>query len=127
MLLDGAHDPLAASHLADLLDEVAPGPRRLCVAMMSDKDAPAILRGLDLRPSDRIALPHLDMPRTMDPESLQRCVGEVCAEAEVRRFSAIGPALAWLREATPRGTLCVTGSFYHLAPARRTLRRGGRG
>ena len=95
--------------------------------MMEDKDAAANLRALRVGERDLVAVPEADIPRAMAPEKLLAAIAEVCPRATARRFGGLGPALRWLGEAKPRGTICVTGSFYHLAPARTALRRLGRG
>jgi dihydrofolate synthase/folylpolyglutamate synthase len=122
-IIDGAHCPLSARHLAATLEELAPGPRRVCLAMMEDKDHTGTVRALRLGPDDAVALPALKLRRACEPSALAQVVRREAPACEAREFPTLGSALNWLSILRPAGTTVVTGSFYHLAPARRALRR----
>lgn len=121
-VLDGAHCPLAAKPLAEALRGLGRGPLRVCLAMMADKDHEGFIRALGLGPEDHVATVPLETPRAASSGSLAEAARRACG-AEVQAFDRLLPALAWLGSRLPAGTLLVTGSFYHLAAARRLLRR----
>ena len=76
---------------------------------------------------DVVALPRLHNPRAAAPEHLQEVLQRVAPVVESRVFEKIVDAVRWLDDLRPRGSLVVTGSFYHLSRARRALLNLGRG
>jgi dihydrofolate synthase/folylpolyglutamate synthase len=135
--VDAAHNPDGAVALAEALPAVAAGRRVVaCLAILADKDAAAIVRGL--APAlDRAVCTELpaDGPKTskyrtlsarrpsVSAEDLARLCGEagVAAEAEGDFERALGRATA-LAAAPPEGMVLVAGSHYAIAPARAALR-----
>lgn len=123
VVLDGAHCPLAAAHLAETLRALgARRPWRVCLAMMEDKDQAGFIRALDLGPGDAVALPDLRNPRALPPAALAAIVRREADGCEVRAFPRLSAAMAWLTNLRPRGTTVATGTFYHVAALRRLLR-----
>ncbi len=123
VILDGAHCPLSARSVTASLTAVTRGPRRVCLAMMEDKDHAGFIRALGLKSGDAVALPALREPRAMEADALAALVAREAPGCEARVFASLGPALRWLAARRPAGTLLVTGTFHHLAPARRALSR----
>jgi dihydrofolate synthase / folylpolyglutamate synthase len=138
VFLDAAHNPDGAAALAEGLKEVAAGrPVVACLAILGDKDAPAMIRAL--APSltkvicTQIPGSPADGPqsddigrfearrRSFSAERLARACGEagLGAEAEVDFGAAVRRARALAVDIA--GILLVTGSHYVLAPARDAL------
>jgi len=138
-ILDAAHNPDGAKALAEALPEAAKGrPVIAVLAILADKDAPAIAQAL--APAlDQVVCAELPTAEAADgPETgagvafsaRRRSVGaadlaQICAEAGVAAAveSDFGAAVARGRELAreEQGVLLVTGSHYALAPARAAL------
>jgi dihydrofolate synthase/folylpolyglutamate synthase len=127
LILDGAHCPLAAEQVAATLERIADDPLRLCLAMMCEKDHAGFVRALRLEPGDAVALPALPYPRAAKPRHLEQVLRTETPVSEIRRFRTVASAMRWLQTLRPRGVTLATGSFYHLAPARRSLAERARG
>jgi dihydrofolate synthase / folylpolyglutamate synthase len=134
--IDAAHNPDGAAALAEALPAVAAGRRVVaCLAILADKDAPAMIKALApvLTHAITTQLP-ADGPQTsksrtsqahrpsVPAQELARICREagVAAEAEVDFGVALGRARALALEA-PEGVLLVAGSNYGIAPARAAL------
>ena len=136
--LDVAHNPDGAAALAEALAEVAAGcPVVACMAVLADKDAPAMLAALAPAVSHLIAthpptaadgpicqacLDKSARRRWVSAEELAGIAGGVGVEAEA--VGDFGEALARGRELAIAGdgVLLVCGSNYVVAPARAVLR-----
>jgi len=120
--LDAAHNPEGATALAEALPEVtADRPVVACLAMLAEKDAPAIVAAL---------APALDRAVCAQLPTSRRSVaaGELVTACERAGLPAeaeadFGEAVRHGRElaAEAGGVLLVTGSHYALAPARAAL------
>ncbi|MBN1476653.1 hypothetical protein JXA47_07870 [Candidatus Sumerlaeota bacterium] len=126
LILDGAHCPLAAAQVSATLERIAQGPLRLCLAMMCEKDHAGFVRALGLGADDAVALPALPYPRAAKPEQLEGVLRAETPATEIRRFPTVASAMRWLQTLHPQGITLATGSFYHLAPARRSMTKGAR-
>jgi dihydrofolate synthase/folylpolyglutamate synthase len=123
VFLDAAHNPDGARALAGALPGVA-GERPVvaCLAILADKDAPAMIGALAPAVARAVCTEHLAAPRPgFGAEELARACGEagLPAEAEV----GFGAAVRRARELALRsgGVVLITGSHYVLAPARAAL------
>ncbi len=113
ILLDGAHNPAAATALADFLtgaDRLHPSrPVVLVLGMMRDKDHRGFvepLRGL----VDEVVLTQADLPRSATAQELQSSLGNLLPHPHV--MPSLSDAMALARQlATPDGLVCVTGSL----------------
>jgi dihydrofolate synthase/folylpolyglutamate synthase len=113
VLLDGAHNPAAATALADYLartDRSHPSrPVVLVLGMMRDKDHRGFvepLRGL----VDEVVLTQADLPRAATGQELQAWLGGLLPHPHV--VPSFSDAMALARQlATPDGLVCVTGSL----------------
>jgi dihydrofolate synthase / folylpolyglutamate synthase len=113
ILLDGAHNPAAATVLADFLarsDRSHPSrPVVLVLGMMRDKDHRGFfepLRGL----VDEIVLTQADLPRSATAQELRASLEGLPLHPHV--MPLLGDAMALARQlATPDGLVCVTGSL----------------
>jgi len=113
ILLDGAHNPAAATALADFLtrsDRSHPSrPVVLVLGMMRDKDHRGFVEPLrDL--VDEVVLTQADLPRSATAQELRALLEGLLPHPHV--VQSIGDAMALARQlATPEGLVCVTGSL----------------
>jgi dihydrofolate synthase / folylpolyglutamate synthase len=113
VLLDGAHNPAAATVLADFLtrsDRSHPSrPIVLVLGMMRDKDHRGFvepLKGL----VDEVVLTQANLPRSATARELHASVGGLLSHPHV--VSSLSDAMPMARQlATPDGLVCVTGSL----------------
>jgi dihydrofolate synthase / folylpolyglutamate synthase len=113
ILLDGAHNPAAATALADFLTGAdrlhRSRPVILVLGMMRDKDHRGFvepLRGL----VDEVVLTQADLPRSATARELQSSLGDLLSHPHV--VPSLSDAMALARQlATPDGLVCVTGSL----------------
>jgi dihydrofolate synthase/folylpolyglutamate synthase len=135
--IDAAHNPDGAAALAEALPSLAAGRRVVaCLAILADKDAPAMIKALapTLDHAITTQLP-ADGPKSrpggdksahrpsVPAEELAAMCREagVGAEAEADFGVALGRASALAAQA-PEGVLLIAGSNYGIAPARAALR-----
>ena len=113
ILLDGAHNPAAATALADSLtrsDRSHPSrPVVLVLGMMRDKDHRGFVEALrDL--VDEVVLTQADLPRSATAQELRASLEGLLPHPHV--VPSISDAMALARQlATPKGLVCVTGSL----------------
>jgi dihydrofolate synthase/folylpolyglutamate synthase len=138
--LDAAHNPDGAAALTESLGEMlGDQPVVACLAILADKDAPAIAGALSPRLSQVVCTelptePPADGPKSDDmgrfqahrPSFSAAGLARACreaglvVEAEADFVAALARARALALES--RGALLITGSHYVLAPARAALR-----
>jgi dihydrofolate synthase / folylpolyglutamate synthase len=135
-LLDAAHNPDGATALAEALPAIA-GDRPViaCLAILADKDAPAMVRALAPALAHAVCteLPSADGPKSgagVDISAHRQAFGadalaRLCAEAGLAAEAEVNLAAAVARgrqlALQVGGVLLVTGSHYALAPARAAL------
>ena len=113
ILLDGAHNPAAATALADFLtraDRSRPSrPVILVLGMMRDKDHRGFVEPLRSL-VDEVVLTQADLPRSATAQELQSSLGDLLSHPHV--VPSLSDAMALARQlATPDGLVCVTGSL----------------
>ena len=113
ILLDGAHNPAAATALADFLtgaDRLHPSrPVILVLGMMRDKDHRGFVEPLRSL-VDEVVLTQADLPRSATAQELQSSLGDLLPHPHV--VPSLSDAIALARQlATPDGLVCVTGSL----------------
>jgi dihydrofolate synthase / folylpolyglutamate synthase len=131
--VDAAHNPDGAAALAEALPEVAAGRTVVaCLAILSDKDAAAMVAAL--APAlDRVVCTELDaeaLAHRGQPGATSHPAGDLAAICKEAGLPAevepdFGAAVRRARElaaAMPEGALVVSGSHYALVPARKELR-----
>jgi dihydrofolate synthase/folylpolyglutamate synthase len=127
ILLDGAHNPAAATALADFLarsDRSQPSrPVVLVLGMMRDKDHRGFLeplRGL----VDEIVLTQADLPRSATAQELRASLEDLLPRPYV--VPLLSDAMALARQlAMPDGLVCVTGSLMLVGECRAWFRGCG--
>jgi dihydrofolate synthase / folylpolyglutamate synthase len=113
ILLDGAHNPAAATALADYLtrsDQSHPSrPVVLVLGMMRDKDHRGFVEPLrDL--VDEVVLTQADLPRSATAQELRASLEGLLPHPHV--VPLLSDAMALARQlAIPNGLVCVTGSL----------------
>ncbi|NTW29483.1 MAG: bifunctional folylpolyglutamate synthase/dihydrofolate synthase [Coriobacteriia bacterium] len=120
IVVDGSHNPQAASVLADAVREAFPDARpAVLLGILADKDAEGIVRAL-APVASRIVVTQSRSPRAMSADALAELVERVTGEAPEGVFSSVAQALAALISLTPEGLL-VTGSITTAGEARGLL------
>ncbi|MGN6587120.1 MAG: bifunctional folylpolyglutamate synthase/dihydrofolate synthase [Solirubrobacterales bacterium] len=127
--VDAAHNPAGAVALAESLPTVAAGKRVVaCLAILADKDAPAMVAALApaLERGVCTEIPASALEGHGRPGARSRPAAELLAaceaaglpaEAEPNFERALRRATALVSE-PPEGAVLVTGSHYAIAPAR---------
>jgi dihydrofolate synthase/folylpolyglutamate synthase len=127
--LDAAHNPAGAAALAESLPALAAGRRVIaCLAVLADKDAPAMVAALAPALAGAVCteLPTTALEGHGRPGARSRPAAELAAaceaaglpaEAEPDFERALRRATA-LASAPPEGVVLVAGSHYAIAPAR---------
>ena len=113
ILLDGAHNPAAATALADFLTRADRShlsrPMILVLGMMRDKDHRGFVEPLRSL-VDEVVLTQADLPRSATAQELQSSLGDLLSHPHV--VPSLSDAMALARQlATPDGLVCVTGSL----------------
>jgi dihydrofolate synthase/folylpolyglutamate synthase len=127
--VDAAHNPDGAAALAEALPGIADGrPVVACLAILADKDAPAMIAALApaLRSAVCTEIPPADLLGHGRPGAHSRPARELADLCQANGLEAIAePRLdTALRRATElacgtfAGVLVITGSHYLIAPAR---------
>jgi dihydrofolate synthase / folylpolyglutamate synthase len=114
-VLDGAHNPDAATALVQALPELTAGRALgLVLGVLEDKDAVAMLQAL-LPSCSRAWFTAPPSPRALPPATLQslaRQLGYREAACEPQPARALAEAQQWARAQRPPGAVLVTGSVY---------------
>lgn len=113
IILEGAHNPAAATALADFLTRADRShlsrPVVLVLGMMRDKDHRGFvepLRGL----VDEVVLTQADIPRSATAQELRASTEDLLPHPHV--VPSLSDAMVLARQlATPEGLVCVTGSL----------------
>jgi dihydrofolate synthase/folylpolyglutamate synthase len=116
-VLDVAHNPAAATVLAESLQELShEGRITAVVGMLADKDVEGIVKPLSRLVDSWIAIPVAGSraePAAVLAQKIANCSGKPCRVAE-----GIDEALELAdRQAAPQQLILVTGSFYAVGPA----------
>jgi dihydrofolate synthase/folylpolyglutamate synthase len=121
VLLDGAHNPAAATALARSLRELdGPRHRVLVLGILTDKDIATMAQILGSA-ADEVVVTVPDCPRAADMERLRAA----CEAAGVRVAACVADVGTAVRTAAERagrhGMVVVTGSLYTVGDAREAL------
>ncbi len=124
VILDGAHNLMAARRLAEYLARHLGGRRLTLVAgILDDKPYEAMLRPL-VPLCSRIVLTQPVIGRALPPERLLACVRRLGADAEI--IAEVPRAVAHAVDtARSDDAVCVAGSLYTVGEARRFLAERG--
>lgn len=132
LVVDSAHNENSAQKLRAALAHYFPRPPRRELAVIfgasADKDIAGMLKTFlepeavtGYRPADKIIVTRSGHPRSAEPAQLADLVRSVSASCPISvqptLDSALNEALAW---AGPDDLICITGSIFVVAQARRT-------
>lgn len=122
VLLDGAHNPGAASVLRENLDQYYPGRHIiLLTGMVAGHDPVHYYEKLKGLPSSVHIVP-IEFHRALSPKDLAQSVQDLFARVHVHESLTEGLDAA-VREALPNSLLVITGSFYLVGEAGAALRK----
>ncbi len=125
VILDGAHNPAAASSLRHtILNEFHFDNLISVIGVMKDKNIKGILKRL-VPLSDRVILTRPSCERAADPENMRKMAMRFRKHMVISRKVDDAMRLA-LSLAHKRDLICVTGSLYTVGEARKFL-KGGQG
>ena len=131
LIVDSAHNADSAMRLRAALAEWFPRPPRRRLALLfgasSDKDIDGMLQifltpdpASGYLPADKVIVTKSGHPRSADPAALADQVRHICSTCPISvqdgLDAAINEAMAW---AGPEDLICVTGSIFAVAQARR--------
>jgi dihydrofolate synthase/folylpolyglutamate synthase len=126
VLLDGAHNLVAARRLAEYLVKYQKHRKIvLVIGILSDKPYRAMLRSL-IPVCDRVVITRPKINRALPPETLMSAVCEQTERVEVIADVAKAVAHA-LETATPDAAVCIAGSLYVVGEAKEALQNMGYG
>ncbi len=124
ILLDGAHNLMAARNLATYLArDLADRPITLVAGILDDKPYAAML-GVLLPLCRRVILTRATIERALPPERLAEVAADQIADITIR--PTVGDALGYAIETVGSDdVICVAGSLYVVGEAREILERNG--
>ncbi|MFH2220392.1 MAG: folylpolyglutamate synthase/dihydrofolate synthase family protein [Pseudomonadota bacterium] len=120
VILDGAHNLMAARTLAEYLSENLSGRNiTLVVGMMDDKAYKAILRRL-LPLCSRAVLTRSDIDHAIAPEKLYPVAKKIVSNTQI--VHDVGKAVKYaIDTASPDDVVCISGSLYVVGEAKAAL------
>jgi dihydrofolate synthase/folylpolyglutamate synthase len=124
VLLDGAHNLMAARSLSRfLLDTLAGRKITMVAGILDDKPYEAILKDL-VAPCERLILTQPKIDRSLPPETLRDVAGAWIADIEI--INDVGDAVRHAMAVTkPEDAVCVAGSLYVVGEAKAALEEAG--
>ncbi len=127
ILIDGAHNLMAARNLAEYLEQET-GNRRITavIGILDDKPYRAMLRAI-LPNCSRVILTRARIGRSLPPETLYRTARNIVSRAEVVPNVADALTSAW-QSTGPEDLVCIAGSLYVVGEAKEAIeemRAGG--
>ncbi len=123
ILLDGAHNLMAARHLARYLSKNL-GNRRitLVIGILDDKPYASILKSL-LPLCRRVVLTRARIDRALDPEILNAVAQKIVADITV--IPDVARAVAYAaKTARSNEVICIAGSLYVVGEAKEAFEKG---
>lgn len=124
VVLDGAHNLMAARRLGRFLQEALAGRRITMVAgILDDKPYRAILKDL-LVPCSRLIITRPKIDRSLPPETLEAVAGPLVSD--IRVIDDVGDAVRHaIASSGPDDAVCVAGSLYVVGEAKAALEKSG--
>jgi dihydrofolate synthase/folylpolyglutamate synthase len=123
LILDGAHNLMAARNLARFLESNLDGrPVTLVIGILDDKPYAAMLKSL-LPAARRVILTRAAIDRALAPEKMAPLAKTLVKS--VRVIADVDQAVKYALETTgPQGAICVAGSLYVVGEAKAALDQG---
>ncbi len=120
LILDGAHNLMAARNLARFLETNLDGrPITLVIGILDDKPHAAMLKSL-LPVADRVILTRAKIDRALAPEKMLPLARSLVKSVQV--IDDVAQAVKYARDTTPAAhAICVAGSLYVVGEAKTAL------
>jgi dihydrofolate synthase/folylpolyglutamate synthase len=117
ILLDGAHNLIAARNLARFLSQnLSKRKITLVIGILDDKPYTAILRSL-VQVSDRVILTRSRIDRALEPETLYPLAKKIVPDTQI--IPQVGSAIQCaIDNAAPEDVICIAGSLYVVGEAK---------
>ena len=122
VILDGAHNLMAARQLGRYLQDTLAGRRVTMVAgILDDKPYEAILKDL-VAPCARLIITQAKIDRSLPPETLEAAARPLVSEVEI--ITDVGAAVRHaINTSGPDDAICVAGSLYVVGEAKAELEK----
>ncbi|MGA6926198.1 MAG: folylpolyglutamate synthase/dihydrofolate synthase family protein, partial [Desulfosarcina sp.] len=126
VILDGAHNLMAARRLGRFLQDALAGRRITMVAgILDDKPYEAILKDL-VTPCARLIVTRAGIDRSLPPETLEAAARPLISD--IRIIPDVGDAVRHaIATSRPEDAVCVAGSLYVVGEAKAALENSGAG
>ncbi len=123
IILDGAHNFIAARNLARFLSANFDDRKiTMVIGILDDKPYNAMLKCL-LPTANRVILTRAKINRALDPEKLEPLAKKMVPRVTI--ISDVTQALEYaIKTASPKDIICVAGSLYVVGEAKKALDRG---
>lgn len=120
IILDGAHNFIAARNLARFLStNFANRKITMVIGILDDKPYNAMLKCL-LPTADHVVLTQAKINRAMEPKKLQTLAKKICPRVTI--ISDVKAAVEYaIKTAAPDDVICVAGSLYVVGEAKEAL------
>jgi dihydrofolate synthase/folylpolyglutamate synthase len=120
VILDGAHNLMAARRLGRFLQDTLAGRRITMVAgILDDKPYEAILKDL-VAPCSRLIITRPKIDRSLPPETLEAAAKPLISD--IRIVADVGDAVRFaIATSKPEDAVCVAGSLYVVGEAKAAL------
>jgi dihydrofolate synthase/folylpolyglutamate synthase len=124
VILDGAHNLMAARRLGRFLKESLAGRRITLVAgILNDKPYRAILKDL-VAPCARMIITRARIDRSLPPETIEAAARPLIAD--IRIIADVGAAVGHaIATSGPDDAVCIAGSLYVVGEAKAALEKSG--
>jgi dihydrofolate synthase/folylpolyglutamate synthase len=124
VILDGAHNLMAARRLSRFLRDRLNGRRITMVAgILDDKPYAAILKTL-VGPCARLIITQPKIDRSLPPETLEAAAKPLISDIQI--VSDVGDAVRYaMATSKPNDAVCIAGSLYVVGEARAAIKRTG--
>jgi dihydrofolate synthase/folylpolyglutamate synthase len=122
IILDGAHNLMAARKLAQYLKEQFTGKKiTLVIGVLDDKPSDAILKDL-IAPCDKVVVSQPVIDRAIPVHDLAKIAKKYCGNVDI--IPNVGEALEYALEKSDRDdAVCVAGSLYVVGEAKTALKK----
>jgi len=120
VLLDGAHNIMAARRLGRFLQETLAGRRITMVAgILDDKPYEAILKVL-VAPCSRLIITRPKIDRSLSPATLEAAAKPLISDIQI--IADVGDAVRHaIATSRPEDAICIAGSLYVVGEAKAAL------
>ncbi|MBC2710547.1 MAG: bifunctional folylpolyglutamate synthase/dihydrofolate synthase [Desulfosarcina sp.] len=124
VILDGAHNLMAARRLGRFLKDALAGRRITMVAgILDDKPYEAILKDL-VAPCTRLIITRAKIDRSLPPETLKIVAKDLISDIQI--VPDVGEAVRYaIATSKPDDAVCIAGSLYVVGEAKAALEKTG--